>query len=64
MYGRNKYIWGDSDWMREDPPCFHQWKKTLLIYTAVYDCSECGMKKEDYDEKEKKGKDDDSDNWF
>lgn len=27
--------------------CNHEWKGTLLIYSTVYDCMKCGIKKED-----------------
>jgi hypothetical protein len=27
--------------------CFHNWKATLLIISTVYDCTKCGVKKEE-----------------
>ena len=29
--------------------CNHDWKKIVLITSSVYDCSKCGVKKEDYE---------------
>jgi len=29
--------------------CMHNWKATMLIVSVVYDCTKCGVKKEDYD---------------
>ena len=31
--------------------CSHEWKGTLLIYSTVYDCIKCGIKKEDLEKK-------------
>jgi hypothetical protein len=33
----------------EQRTCFHDWKKTVLIISTVYDCTKCGVKKEEYD---------------
>jgi hypothetical protein len=27
--------------------CVHEWKATQLVYSTVYDCIKCGMKKEE-----------------
>lgn len=54
MYGYN------SDWLEWESPaippevpkeksCNHEWKAVELIYSTVYDCKKCGMKREDYD---------------
>lgn len=42
-----KSIWKGSNYSNNR--CFHKWKPTVLIYTTVYDCEICKMKKEDYD---------------
>lgn len=34
--------------------CIHLWKPTILIVSTVYDCSKCGIKKEEYEEWQKK----------
>jgi hypothetical protein len=36
--------------------CDHSWKPILLVFSTVFDCRKCGMKKEDY-EKMMKNKD-------
>jgi hypothetical protein len=29
--------------------CYHDWKPIVLIISTVYNCSKCGVKKEDYE---------------
>ena len=29
--------------------CSHQWKKSMLLYSTVEDCSICNVRKEDWD---------------
>lgn len=36
--------------------CIHNWKATVLIISTVYDCTKCGIRKEDYDNYYKKYK--------
>jgi hypothetical protein len=33
--------------------CYHRWKKTVLIVSIVWDCTKCGIKKEDWEKLEK-----------
>ena len=33
--------------------CYHDWKPTILIVSTVYDCTKCGIKKEDYEKWQK-----------
>lgn len=33
--------------------CYHDWKPTVLIISTVYDCTKCGIKKEDYEKWQK-----------
>jgi ribosomal protein L37AE/L43A len=33
--------------------CYHRWKKTVLIVSTVWDCTKCGIKKEDWEKLEK-----------
>lgn len=55
--------WLDSDWYydwyseeakikKRELECPHEWKAIGLITSIVYNCSMCGMKKEDFDKKE------------
>lgn len=60
--------YGDDDFVDEKPAkkeeageptwqqkvCIHLWKPTILIISTVYDCSKCGIKKEEYEEWQKK----------
>ena len=32
--------------------CNHDWKPILLLFSTVYDCKKCGIKKEDKDKKD------------
>lgn len=43
---------GEPTWQQK--VCIHLWKPTILIISTVYDCSKCGIKKEDYEEWQKK----------
>lgn len=43
----NKYVEKSSNF--NNKRCFHEWKSTRLIYTEVWDCKHCGIKKEDAD---------------
>lgn len=43
---------GEPDWQQK--VCIHLWKPTILIVSTVYDCSKCGIKKEEYEEWQKK----------
>jgi hypothetical protein len=43
-----KGIW-DNTTVYSNQRCHHKWKGTKLIFTEVFDCEYCGMKKEDYD---------------
>ena len=40
------------DWKQK--ACYHAWKPTVLIISTVYDCTKCGVKKEQYEDWEKK----------
>ena len=47
--------WGDFfntdanvfDWESPSSICSHKWSKTELIFSTVYDCEYCGIKRED-----------------
>ena len=43
--------------------CFHNWKETVLIVSTVYDCTKCGIKKEDWEVIEKEDRDRMLKNW-
>jgi len=68
FYNGKRAIWGDAEWAVscDSKECIvHKWKKTELIYTIVYDCEDCGVKREEWEAK-RKIKDDPNDpgNWF
>ena len=46
----------DSELSWTQKICMHNWKPTILIISTVYDCSKCGVKKEDHDNYYKKYK--------
>jgi len=40
----------DAPWITEyETKCKHKWKATELIFSTVYDCETCGIKKENED---------------
>jgi hypothetical protein len=45
---------GDLPW--DQTYCNHAWKATVLIISTVYDCSKCGIKKEDFEKWQKNKK--------
>jgi len=34
--------------------CIHSWKPIVLIVSKVFDCAKCGIKKEEYEEWQKR----------
>lgn len=36
---------------QEEKKCTHEWHETVLMFSKVYDCKKCGVKKEDEDKK-------------
>lgn len=58
--------WSNDDYYNEDfsdckitptqAYCFHDWKPITLVISIVYNCSKCGVKKEDNDEWERSRK--------
>jgi hypothetical protein len=39
----------DADISWQQKTCYHDWKPIVLIINTVYNCSKCGIKKEDYE---------------
>jgi hypothetical protein len=54
----NDWYYG-ADWSQDEEKepsveykrqrCWHVWKPILLLTTTVYDCENCGIKKENYE---------------
>lgn len=48
-YSSDKKYEEDDSINTKQKHCWHNWKPILLLTSTVYDCSKCGVKKEDYE---------------
>ena len=46
-HSSNKSINRDAEVYSQNKFCFHEWKPIVLIISTVYNCSKCGVKRED-----------------